>query len=60
MEEWEAHLGVRLRTGDLQPEVAPSEEQWFHPEQVHLEDPSDEQCHPGVATSEQAHRLKNS
>ena len=57
MQDWEAHLGVYPRTGDLLPEVAPSEEQWFHPKQAHHEAPSEERCHPGLAPSEKAHHL---
>ena len=51
MAEREANLGVCTRTGDLQYEVAPYEEEWFHPDQANHEAPSEEQCHPGVAPS---------
>ena len=48
MAEREAHLVVCPLTLNIQSEVALSEYQWFHPEQVYHEEPSEEQCHPGV------------
>ena len=60
MSEKEAYLGVRKQTGYIQPKVAPSKEQWFHPEQENYEAPSQEQCCPRGGTSEQGHRLATS
>ena len=46
--------------GNLQSEVIYYKDQWFHPEQAHNEEPSEQKCNTGVSPSQQAHRLSPS
>ena len=51
-EEQEAHPGLRPRAVDIQSEVDPYDDQWFHTEQANHEAPSEEHCDPGVDPSD--------